>query len=135
MALQELLESVRGLLDEYGVAAAVQAVPGVLESDSCRMICITGDLGASRSEMKSRPRDNVMMVRVDDESLEGIDAWIKAGVANSRSEAAALFIREGLNLRGQELEELKESIEQVEQAKAELRSKARTILGEGSSER
>ena len=94
------------------------------------MICITGDLGASRTEMKRQPRDHVVMVRVDDESLEGLDSWITAGVADSRSEAAALFIREGLSLRSQELAELKVSIDKLEQAQEELRAKARTILGD-----
>jgi hypothetical protein len=39
------------------------------------------------------------MVRVDDETLTGLDTWIKVGIAASRCEAAALFIGEGLTLR------------------------------------
>ncbi|MDA0770033.1 MAG: ribbon-helix-helix protein, CopG family, partial [Chloroflexi bacterium] len=36
-------------------------------------------------------RDNVVMVRVDDESLGRVDELVEAGIVNSRSEAAALL--------------------------------------------
>ena len=46
----------------------------------------------------------------------------------SRSEAAALFLREGLKVRGSELEKLKDAIKLVEKAKSNLHAKARKIL-------
>lgn len=129
MSLQDLLKSVQGMLDAHGITASVQ-IPDLLDGDaSCRMICITGDLGTSRTKMRSQSRDHVVMVRVDDESLESLDSWIASGVAASRSEAAALFIKEGLTLRSQELSELEASIAKVERARDELRAKARDILG------
>lgn len=133
MNLHDLLESVQGLLDDHGIDASVSSFPELVDNDkSLRMICITGDLGASRNQMKKQSRDHVVMVRVNDESIEGLDAWIQAGVASSRSEAAALFIREGLQLRNHELSELRAAIGKVERAKAELKERARGILGEES---
>ena len=43
--------------------------------------------------------------------------------------AAAVFIREGLKVRDQELQELNEALSDVEDAKARLREKARQVLG------
>lgn len=135
MQLQELLTSVQSTLEEHGIVANIESSAAILEGgQTCRMICITDDLGSSRTKLKNQSRDQVVMVRVDGETIVGLDSWIKAGVAASRSEAAALFIREGLNLRGQELEELKGSIERVERAQQELHSKARAILGEENVE-
>ena len=41
------------------------------------------------------PRDNVVMVRLNDESLAKLDELVEAGIVNSRSEAAAFLIGEG----------------------------------------
>ena len=130
MSLHNLLGSVQSLLDEHGISANVR-IPDLVDGDiPGSMICITGDLSTSRTEMKRQSRDNVVMVRVDDASLDGLDSWIKSGVVSSRSEAAALFIKEGLSLRNQELGDLQASIDKVERAQEELRQKARTILGD-----
>lgn len=133
--LQEVLTSIQNTLEEHGIVANIESSAAIREGgQTCRMICITDDLGSSRTKLKRQSRDQAVMVRVDEETIDGLDSWIKAGVAASRSEAAALFIREGLNLRGQELAELKGSIESVERALQKLRSKARSILGDASDE-
>lgn len=49
----------------------------------------------------------------------------------SRSEAAALFIQEGLKVREQELDQLGDALQGVEQAKERLREKARDVFGAG----
>ncbi len=69
------------------------------------------------------------MVRVDAVTLADLDAWVETGAVKSRSEAAALFIREGLKVRGAELRELKEAIDGVDEARSRLRKKAREVLG------
>ena len=40
------------------------------------------------------PRDNVVMVRLNDESLAKLDELVEAGIVNSRSEAAACLVDE-----------------------------------------
>ena len=74
-------------------------LPDMSEFDptvACKVICLPFGLATAREEMERQPRDNVVMVRVDDETKRQLDAWIESGAARSRSEAAALFIREGL---------------------------------------
>jgi hypothetical protein len=72
-------------------------------------------------------------VRVDKETLRELDAWVETDAVKSRSEAAALFIREGLNVRSSELGELKDALDTVAKAKARLRDAARSVFGEPES--
>ena len=68
------------------------------------------------------------MVRIDEESRKTLDAWIQTGHFKSRSEATALFLKEDLNTRSSELNELKDAIKQVEEAKKFLHDKAFCLL-------
>jgi hypothetical protein len=70
------------------------------------------------------------MVRVDEGTSKALDAWVETGAVRSRSEAAALFIREGLQVRADELEQLKDALNGVEEAKHRLREKARQVFGD-----
>jgi metal-responsive CopG/Arc/MetJ family transcriptional regulator len=80
------------------------------------------------SELGDAIRDKVVMVRVDEETSEELDAWVETEVVKSRSEAAALFIREGLKVRADELAQLKDALRDVERAKENLRHKARDVF-------
>ena len=73
------------------------------------------------------------MVRVDEDTRRKLDDWVGSGAVKSRSEAAALFIREGLKVRASELDKLGEAIQGVEEAKERLRKKARDVFGEQDS--
>ena len=95
-----------------------------------KMVCMPFGLAASLQDLERERRENVVMVRVDNRTQKSLDAWIEAGAVKSRSEAAALFIREGLNVRAQELKELEDALREVEEAKERLREKAKTVLRE-----
>ncbi len=97
--------------------------------DICKVVCVPTTLGASAEEMGKAARDQVLMVRIDKKTIAKLDAWIETGAAKSRSEAAALFIREGLKVRESELVDLEEALQDVEAAKERLRKKAHTVLG------
>jgi len=99
-----------------------------------KVIGIWPDLGESVREMGESPRDHTVMVRVDEKTSKQLDAWVEIGAVKSRSEAAALFIREGLQVRSDELAELEDALQEVEKAKQNLRNKARTVFGERSSD-
>ena len=98
---------------------------------SClKVVCLPTGLGQSLEELGQEVRDQVVMVRVDEDTRRKLDAWVGSGAVKSRSEAAALFIREGLKVRASELDKLGEAIQGVEEAKARLRKKARDVFGE-----
>ena len=94
-----------------------------------KLVCVPSSLHESVEEMGTASRDQVLMVRVDADTMRTLDAWVETGAVKSRSEAAAVFIREGLKVREQELRELKEALTDVETAKARLREKAKEVLG------
>ena len=95
-----------------------------------KVVCVAPDLKRSVEEMGRSPRDQVVMVRVDEATLEALDAWVATGAVKSRSEAAALFIREGLEVRADELEQLRDALREVQEAQDRLKAKAREIFGE-----
>jgi len=94
-----------------------------------KFVCVPSSLRDSVDEMSESPRDQVVMVRVDAETASTLDSWLETGAVKSRSEAAAVFIREGLKVRAQELRELQDALSDVEAAKSRLREKARQVLG------
>lgn len=100
------------------------------KSKRVKVVCVAPGLKDSVDEMGRSPRDQVVMVRVDTETSEALDAWVETGAVKSRSEAAALFIREGLRVRADELERLKGALDDVEAARERLREQARHVFGE-----
>jgi Arc/MetJ-type ribon-helix-helix transcriptional regulator len=69
-------------------------------------------------------RSNVVMTRLNDEDVQQIDALVEVEVFNSRSEAAAFFIKEGMQARKDLLEKIMPTVEKIkalkEQAKQSL---------------
>jgi hypothetical protein len=66
-------------------------------------------------------RENVVMTRLNDEALERIDALVEIELFKSRSEAAAFFIAEGMNSRGDLFERVMPTMEKIRQLKEELK--------------
>ncbi len=94
-----------------------------------KVVCVASDLEDSLREMGEGTRDQVVMVRIDDETTESLDDWVETGAVKSRSEGAALFIREGLKVRAEELARLKDALADVKAAKEKLREQAKDVLG------
>jgi Arc/MetJ-type ribon-helix-helix transcriptional regulator len=69
------------------------------------------------------------MVRVDEATSQALDAWVATGAVKSRSEAAALFIREGLKVRADELARLRDSLRELDEAKERLHRRAMEVFG------
>jgi len=126
-SIQKELEQA-GIEVDLGGGCATWSWPK--ESKRVKVVCVTPGLKDSVDEMGKSPRDQVVMVRVDTETSEALDAWVQTGAVKSRSEAAALFIREGLRVRADELERLKGALEDVEAARERLRRQARHVFGE-----
>lgn len=133
--LTGLWEKVQSRLQEKGID--IELPEGFdLFSDEIgsrvKVVCVAPDLKDSVEEMGKKHRDQVVMVRIDAETLGSLDAWVATGAVKSRSEAAALFIREGLKVRADELERLRDALREVQEAQERLKSKAREIFGSES---
>ncbi len=70
-------------------------------------------------------RENVVMTRLNDDDLAKIDALVEVEVFKSRSEAAAFFIKEGINARKDLFERVMKTVDQIK----ELKEKAKESLG------
>lgn len=127
-----ILKRVRSRLRDKGIDLDIPDgfdVFGEGEGARVKVVCVAPDLKESVAEMGRRQRDQVVMVRVDAETLESLDAWVATGAVKSRSEAAALFIREGLKVRADELAQLRDALREVREAQERLRSRAREVFG------
>jgi Arc/MetJ-type ribon-helix-helix transcriptional regulator len=75
-------------------------------------------------------RGNVVMTRLDNADLQQIDALVEVEAFKSRSEAAAFFIRQGIEARKDLFEKVMPTVDKIrelkEQAKRELNKKAST---------
>ncbi|MYC76598.1 hypothetical protein F4X10_12610 [Candidatus Poribacteria bacterium] len=65
-------------------------------------------------------RDNVVMVRVNEEDLSRIDELVDSGQFNSRSDATAFLIGEGINSKQQMFDKMAEKISQIQELRTEL---------------
>ena len=88
----------------------------------------SGDVAASvsdsiRDTIKTvrDTRDSVVMVRVSRESVDRLDELVDAGLANSRSEAAAFLITEGITARSDLYDKIAEQTEVIRNAREKLR--------------
>ena len=75
----------------------------------------------SRLPNDRQNRDNVVMVRVDKDTLDRLDDLVEAGVAGSRSEAANYLVVEGVKSRQSFFDAIAEKVEEIRKAREELR--------------
>ena len=131
--MTDVIDQISKTLEEHGIDFRIAMAGDNLAN--CTVMCLTGDMKATVAEMGRASRDQVVMVRVDEETKHDLDAWVETGAVKSISEAAALFIREGINVRSGELAELRDAIEEVGDAKRRLEEKAKEVIGDtGSSD-
>ena len=100
------------VLDGGAIAACICCEPGEMNEnvkDAIRAMA-----GSSRS--------NVVMVRVNEESLAQLDQLVEAGIVSSRSEAAAFLISSGAHARKDLFDKIAEKVEEIRKAREELRN-------------
>ena len=127
-AFSKFWDSIREQLEEKGID--LESICTDAGWAGAKVVCVNPDLKESVEEMGRSTRDQVVMVRVDEGTAKALDAWVETGSVKSRSEAAALFIREGLKVRAGELEELRDALREVEEARDRLHEKAREVFGD-----
>ena len=66
-------------------------------------------------------RDSVVMVRLSKDSLERLDELVDSGVTNSRSEAAAFLIGEGVKASSDLFDKIAEQTRVIREAREKLR--------------
>jgi Arc/MetJ-type ribon-helix-helix transcriptional regulator len=130
--INDLVGTIREKLKARGIDVDVSSCCGSDCETQVKVICVAPDLKSSVTELGRTPRDQVVMVRVDEDTSRSLDAWVASGAVRSRSEAAALFIREGLKLRANELEQLRGALDEVEKAQRRLRERAQRVLGDAA---
>jgi Arc/MetJ-type ribon-helix-helix transcriptional regulator len=74
-------------------------------------------------------RSNVVMTRLNDDDLKQIDALVDVEAFNSRSEAAAFFIKEGMKARDDLFHKIMPTVDKIR----ELKEQAKNSLGEGET--
>lgn len=76
------------------------------------------------------PRDRVIGVRVDRQTLKAIDLLIEAGVSDTRSAAAAWLIRAGIAAQQDLLERIASTAAQIRDLKVRAQSITRELTRE-----
>ncbi len=66
-------------------------------------------------------RANVVMVRVNDDSLDYLDMLVEADITKSRSESAAFLINEGIKTNETLFNQIRQITDQISALKAKLR--------------
>ena len=84
-------------------------------------VATMGDSLRATIEAVRSKRDNVVMVRVSRESLAKLDELVDCGLTNSRSEAAAFLIAEGIKARTDLYAKIADQSQVIRQAKERLR--------------
>lgn len=75
-------------------------------------------------------RGNVVMTRLSDEDLKQIDALVEVEAFKSRSEAAAFFIKEGIQARKDLFQTVMPTVDKIR----ELKEQAKRSLGRKKTE-
>lgn len=117
---KRLSEGIEIIIDE-AKSAASQALTGAENIGESLKDTLQGALSA---------RHNVVMVRLNKESLIKLDDLVESGIVSSRSEAAAFLIGEGVKARSGLYDRISEKTAQIRKAKEELRD----LLGGGDGD-
>ena len=79
---------------------------------------------------KMECRGNVVMTRLNDDDLKHIDALVEVEAFKSRSEAAAFFIKEGIQARKDLFQKVMPTVKKIR----ELKEQAKRSLGHGETQ-
>ncbi|MGD8506774.1 MAG: hypothetical protein PVF15_08955 [Candidatus Bathyarchaeota archaeon] len=75
-------------------------------------------------------RSNVVMTRLNDDDLKQIDALVEVEAFKSRSEAAAFFIKEGIQARKDVFQKVMPTVDKIR----ELKEQAKKSLSQGKTQ-
>ena len=113
---RKLSDNVEGLVDDVNKVVKVAIERGTDAAESI------GENIRDTFQGIRTSRDNVVMVRIDAESLARLDELVDAGIMGSRSEAAAFLISEGIKGRQPLFDRIAEKVQEIRRVKDELRN-------------
>ena len=113
---RKLSDNVEGLVDDVNKVVKVAIERGTDAAESL------GENIRDTFQGIRSSRDNVVMVRIDAESLARLDELVDAGIMGSRSEAAAFLISEGIKGRQPLFDRIAEKVQEIRRVKDELRN-------------
>ena len=113
---RRLTDNVEGIVDDVNKVVKVAIERGTDAAES-----IGENIRDTFQGIRAN-RDNVVMVRVDAESLARLDELVDAGIMGSRSEAAAFLISEGIKGRQPLFDRIAEKVQEIRRVKDELRN-------------
>lgn len=113
---RRLTDNVEGLVDDVNKVVKVAIERGTDAAES-----LGENIRDTFHGIRSS-RDNVVMVRIDAESLARLDELVDAGIMGSRSEAAAFLISEGIKGRQPLFDRIAEKVQEIRRVKDELRN-------------
>jgi len=109
----------------------------LLENDSSILNALNVDLKALDAEVRvvatmapgsytiRGPKDNVVTCRVDDQSLNAIDALVEAGIRSTRSDAAAWLISSGIEANGEFFGQVFSTVTEIRRLREQAQALAR----------
>jgi hypothetical protein len=124
--VQETVEEVTGEAQGEGQTKAKGTSPSKTINEAIKQVeSFTENLGKALGNAL-QDRANVVMVRVNDDSLSYLDMLVDADVTKSRSESAAFLINEGIKANEPLFEKIREITDQISALRAQLRDTVHT---------
>ena len=111
----KLVEGIDNLVEEVQKVVKVAIKQGASAAET-----IGENIKGTIHEVRFK-RDNVVMVRMDVDSLKKLDDLVEAGISGSRSEAAAFLIVEGIQSRQGLFDRMADKVEEIRKAREDLR--------------
>lgn len=118
-------ETVDSAKDTVGSAKDTVGAAGKTLTDAIKQVEKQFETFGQKLGTALQDRANVVMVRVNDDSLAYLDMLVDADVTKSRSESAAFLINEGIKSNEVLFNRIREITDQI----AALRSQLRTAVG------
>lgn len=125
-AVEEVVEHAEEVAEEKaeeakGAAGGVKSSASKTINDAIRQVeTITENIGKALSSAL-QDRANVVMVRVNDDSLAYLDMLVEADITKSRSESAAFLINEGIKANEPLFAKIRNITDQIAALKSQLR--------------
>ena len=119
--------------EDEDLGACCEEEPGKPHRHVIKMLCHEGEDAEKVQEkilMKLGKhlggRGNVVMTRLNDEDLKQIDALVEVEAFKSRSEAAAFFIKEGIQARKDLFQKVMPTVDKIRELKEQAKKSLTT---------